>query len=160
MRFSPVFCTPLLLFCSACGTIPAVTTPAGSEQSPPPADATAERVKTLLARINDDHDILHADYTPAVRELRKIGEPALAPTLELMLSEDLHTRMRAQRVLEGVTMAQHGFVVGQGWKEDGGEERFRKFWFELGDLDYDAPSEKRAASVALWKKWLAGRAKA
>jgi hypothetical protein len=164
---------PLLLVCAGCGdgcgTKSAVTMSATSEQPalpvaleqpPPTADATVERVKTLLARINDDPDILHADYTPAVHELVQVGEPALAPTLELMLSDDRHTRMRAQRVLEGVTLVQHGFVFGQGWKEDQGEKRHRKFWSELGKLDYDAPPDKRAAGVAMWKKWLAGRVRA
>jgi hypothetical protein len=159
MRFLPIYCAAVLLLCGGCGPKHAITSVGSSEQPAPPTDATGERIKTLLAHINDEPDKLHADYTPAVHELIKVGEPALTLTLELMLADGLDTRLRAQRVLEGVTLVQHGFVLGQGWKEDGGEKRFRKFWSELGDLAYDSSPEKRAASVTLWKKWLAGRAK-
>lgn len=79
----------------------------------PPLDPVAERVKSLISRINDNPDKLHIDLTPAVGQPRRIGKPALLPCLELMLTDDVYTRLRAQRVIEGVVMIQHGFVFGQ-----------------------------------------------
>ena len=157
-------CMAVILLSGGCGTQPSVPTTTGSTKqpqppSPPPTDATAERVKTLLARIDDDPDPLHIDFTPTVHELINVGVPAILPTLDLMLSDDNLTRMRAQRVIEGVMGVEYGFVSGQGWKKVGGEEQWRKQWAELGDLDYQASSEKRLASVTLWKSWLASRAK-
>ncbi len=155
-------CTAVILLCGGCGTQPSVTitdSPHQPQPPSPPSDATAERVKTLLARIGDDPDPLHIDFTPAVSELIDVGVPAILPTLDLMLSDDKLTRMRAQHVIEGVMGVEYGFVSGQGWKKVGGEEQWRKLWAELGDLDYQASLEKRLTSVTLWKRWLASRAK-
>jgi hypothetical protein len=111
-------------------------------------------ISSLLRRINDDPDKLHGDSTPAVERLIDLGEPALAPVLELMLASDSDTRLRAQRVLEGVTMASQGFRRGQGWLETEGEERWRRFWASLGNLDWRAPAERRAEAVARWHAYL------
>jgi hypothetical protein len=113
-------------------------------------------VQQLYARLNDDPDPLHADYTPAVHELIRVGRPAIAQALDLIVSGDWYTRLRAERVLEGVTLVEHGFVFGQGWSRPGGEAEWRRFWARLGNLDFEAPLDKRAASVALWRAWLSG----
>jgi hypothetical protein len=109
----------------------------------------------LVKSINDDPDLLHADYTPSVRKLIEKGLPSVPYVLVLMTSESEYTRMRAQRVLAGVTMERYGFVVGKGWTQEDGEQKFRKFWKELGNMRWDDSLENRNKSVALWKKWLA-----
>src|SRR3954447_6369348 len=116
-------------------------------------------IKSLTRRINDDPDKLHGDSTPAVDRLIEIGEPALEPALELISSADRETRMRAQRVLEGVTMRSHGFRPGEGWRDRDAEEAWRQLWASLGNLDWDAPAARRAEAVERWRAWLTARDK-
>lgn len=111
-------------------------------------------IPSLLAQIDEEPDKLHSDSTPAVEALIEIGEPALAPVLELMLSPNRETRMRAQKVLEGVTLRLHGFRPGHGWDDRSHEDDWRRFWKSLGGLDWDAPEAERAATVARWREWL------
>jgi hypothetical protein len=120
--------------------------------SPPSVDP---RVAALFARLNDDPDHLHSDYTPAVHELIRVGRPAIPPALDLMLSEHRSTRLRAQRVLEGVVLIEHGFVFGHGWTRPDGEDAFRAFWKRLGDLGWDDSTEARRDSIDKWRVWLA-----
>src|SRR5215210_2755978 len=103
------------------GAVIAVALVAGCESSPDSASQSAgDPVQALYARLNDDPDLLHADYTPAVHKLIRVGRPALPRAVDLMLTGDEDTRMRAQRVLEGVTSVEHGFVFGQGWTRPDG----------------------------------------
>jgi hypothetical protein len=113
-----------------------------------------DEIAKLIAKIDDDPDILHTDYTPAVHKLIKIGKPAIDPVLDLMLASDKLTRLRAQRVLEGITMKTFGFVVGQGWTKDKGEMMFKEFWTKLGDLNWEADAEMRKNAVKKWREWL------
>lgn len=131
--------------------------PGPAEPALSPVD---QRVRELCDRINEDPDLLHFDYTPAVHELIDIGAPAIPPALDLMLSEDSDTRLRAERFLEGVTLKEHGFVFGQGWKKPSSEGDWRQFWKRLGSIDYKASREERVASISLWRAWLAERQKA
>jgi len=131
--------------------------PGPAEPALSPVD---QRVKELCGRINDNPDMLRFDYTPAVHGLIEIGAPAISPALDLMLSDDQDTRLRAERVLEGVTLQDHGFVFGQGWKKPEGEEEWRQFWKHLGSMHYKASRQDRIASIALWRAWLAERQKA
>ena len=117
------------------------------------------KIAELIKRIDDQPDKLHGDYTPAGAQLIDLGEPALAPVLDLMLAEDGATRMRAQRVLEGITMKTYGFVQGKGWMNAIGETRWRDFWLGLGNLDWEASKTARERSVSLWRHWLAERAR-
>ncbi|HEX4859935.1 MAG TPA: hypothetical protein VFV07_01775 [Rhizomicrobium sp.] len=111
------------------------------------------RIDDLLARLNEDPDKLHADQTPAVAALIAEGQAAIAAVLERMRGGDEPTRMRAQRVLEGITMAQLGFVPGQGWPDPGAEDRWRALWRSLGDFDWQAPSAQRERAIGLWQDW-------
>jgi hypothetical protein len=115
------------------------------------------RIEELLARLNEAPDKLHSDSTPAVEALIAQGEAALAPVLQRMAADDEATRMRAQRVLEGITMASLGFQPGKGWPDASAEGRWRALWRSLGDLDWQSPAGQRAQSVALWQAWLAQR---
>jgi len=107
----------------------------------------------LAATINEQPDSLHADYTPSVYALVRLGLAALPAVLPLLESEDRFTRMRAQRVLEGVT---------RDWSKrnapaqtrPGGEHRWRALWSENGSYDWQADTAARAASIARWKEWL------
>lgn len=114
-------------------------------------------IASLITKINEEPDKLHRDRTPAVRALIEIGEPALGPVLELMLAPQRETRLRAQRVLEGVTLRLHGFRPGHGWEDRSHEADWRRFWKSLGDLDWDAPEAERAAAVARWREWVQTR---
>jgi hypothetical protein len=116
-------------------------------------------IDELARMINADPDVLHSDYTPAVNRLIAIGEPALPTALDLMLSEDEMTRLRAQRVIEGVTMRMHGFQFGQGWTSQQGSADWESLWNSLGDMDYQAPLEYRHRALKLWKDWLSRQTK-
>ena len=163
MRRTGAYVSVLLAGCSG-EPRPQVTPTSSPAQVPPPpigqtTDPTAEQVRVLLARIDENPNPLHRNYTPAVHALIGIGEPALLLTLELMLADDRNTRLRAQTVIESVAAEQNGFVFGRGWTRPGGEAAYRKLWSELGELNWEDPKAKRAASVELWKKWLLGRVK-
>ncbi|HEY4114164.1 MAG TPA: hypothetical protein VGM17_08905 [Rhizomicrobium sp.] len=113
------------------------------------------RINELLARLNEAPDKLHSDHTPAVEELIAQGETVIAPVLPYAADGDEPTRMRAQRVLEGITMASLGFVPGKGWPDAAAEDRWRALWHSLGDLDWRAPAAQRVHAIALWQAWLA-----
>ena len=108
----------------------------------------------LVKTINDSPSTAHSDSTPSVTKLIELGDDAIMPTLPLLLSSDQFTRMRAQRVLEGVTIKRYGFRFGLGWSNTQGEEKWREFWRSLGSLDWQAPEDKRARSIELWVDWL------
>jgi len=116
-------------------------------------------IDRLARMINADPDKLHSDYTPAVHRLIEIGDSALQSALDLVLSDDEMTRLRAQRVLEGVTMRMHGFQFGQGWASAQGSADWERLWNSLGDLDYKAPLESRLQSVKWWREWLSRQTK-
>jgi hypothetical protein len=121
------------------------------EQAPAPRDVLEELVRT----INHKHDKLHPEWTPSVVKLIEIGDPAIPRMLDLMLSDDGETRLRAQQVLERVTTRKLGFVPGKGWLESGGADKWRTLWKSLGNLDWEASREERERSVKLWREWLA-----
>jgi hypothetical protein len=114
-----------------------------------------DQIERLIDQIDQAPDKLHGDYTPAVYQLIDIGRPALPDALGLMLSAEEPTRLRAQRVLEGITMGLYGFRPGRGWPHERDEEAWRSFWAGLGNLSYDAPAAARKESVRLWRQWLA-----
>ncbi len=108
--------------------------------------------QALAARINDDPDKLHSEMTPAVDSFIEIGRPAIPTLLDLMLSSDADTRMRAQAGLEGITMQMFGFRRGQGWSGNG-EDKWRMFWKKLGSLDWQDTESERRSDIALWRQW-------
>jgi hypothetical protein len=112
-----------------------------------------EKIARLVNKIDENPDLLHADITPAAEDLIDIGPDAIPVVLPLVLSEDPMTRLHASRVLYGVTAKMHGFVVGRGWPSDSREQACRALWASLGDFDWDAPEDRRAASVKRWEQW-------
>ncbi len=128
-----------------------------SQSSPTSANAD---VSYWIDRLDQNPDLLHVDYTPVVHRLIEIGAPALAPALDLMISADEMTRLRAQRVIEGVILVERGFVFGSGWSRGdarANDAAFREFWHTLGNLQYERPLDERRHAVELWREWLDSR---
>ncbi len=115
------------------------------------------KIDDLIQHINESPDKLHGDHTPASMQLIDLGEAALDAVLQLMLDQDPDTRLRAQRVMEGITMKVHGFIPGRGWESPAGEMQWRDFWRALGNVNWEAPLDARKQGVALWTHWLAQR---
>jgi hypothetical protein len=112
-------------------------------------------IERLVASLNDHPDLLHGDRTPAVEALVRHGVDALPHVLPLLEDGDEPTRMRAQRVLEGVTQA---------WVRErnparpltqGAAREWQRLWAENGSYDWRAPAGKRAEAVRLWRDWAA-----
>src|SRR5581483_12016253 len=107
--------------------------PAAQNQVAPPAPGVVDK---LVADLDRDADPLHADITPAVTALGKLG-PQIIPALrQPLLSKDEMTRLHAQRALEGALNTHFGFVAGRGWTQPGGEQRWRELWATNGGYDY------------------------
>ena len=116
-------------------------------------------VARLIAAINEHPDAAHGDYTPAVHALIALGLPALRATLPLLLASDDRTRLRAQRVLEGVT---------RDWVRQrmppapplsrSSDAAWLALWQQNGSYDWQADAEAREATVARWRHWLEGMA--
>ena len=113
------------------------------------------QVEDLLKRINENPDLLHRDSTPAVKELIRLGLPSLRyGLLELLLSNDPETRLRAERVLTGVTMAEMGFLLGVGWSKPEQEMKWRRLWKSNGAYDWESSPVSRRSSYAKWQQWV------
>ncbi|MGH9497263.1 MAG: HEAT repeat domain-containing protein [Candidatus Sulfotelmatobacter sp.] len=112
-----------------------------------------------IATLNDAADKLHADITPSVRTLGAMGLKVVPAVLELLLSEDAMTRLRAERVLAAILAAQHGAVAGRGFPSPKAEQAMRADWSANGDYDYSAVPGARRASVEKWRQWLARKEK-
>jgi len=110
-------------------------------------------LEACLGTLNDGEDLLHLDYTPAVRCLTEIGQPALPPLLDRLLADDEITRLRAQRAVEGITTKLFG-VNRENQTEV--EARWRKWWKEMG-YSYNADPETRRAGVARLRAWVESR---
>jgi hypothetical protein len=118
-----------------------------------------EQVAQLIRHINEKPFLDHADWTFASFALVKIGRPALKyGVLDLLVSPEELTRLRAWRVVEGVTLAEMGFVQGQGWPKGQDslmqDEKWRELWRQNGSYDPDAPKEARDSAYKKWVQWL------
>lgn len=118
----------------------------------------SDDVARLIAAINEDPDPAHGDLTPAVDALVRLGLPILASVLPLLESADPWTRLRAQRVLEGVTRA---------WVHERTPARpvtpkadydWLALWEGNGNFQWDATAERRAHALTRWRAWLEARA--
>ncbi len=105
----------------------------------------SDEIVTLVENINRSPEPLHADFTSEVRALVRSGLPAARAVLPLLLSPDELTRLRAQRVLEGVSR----HVAADSWGGD-----WALLWHENGDYQWRAEAEKRQAAVDRWRVWL------
>jgi HEAT repeat protein len=107
-----------------------------------------------LATLNDAPDELHLDSTPSVATLGAMGPKVVPAVLELLMSEDEMTRLRAQRVLERIVAAHHGMGEGKGLPSAAAEQAMRSEWSANGNYDYSAPADTRRASVEKWRRWI------
>jgi hypothetical protein len=114
-----------------------------------------ENIPAWIRAINENPDMLHLDYTPAVYKLSACGPKAAIATLPLLQSDNALERLRAQRVLEGVIHRKYGWKPGQGYLlGSNGEEKTKALWEEMGNYHVDASPGARAASIKKWGKWL------
>jgi hypothetical protein len=115
----------------------------------------ARRVQSLVARINENHDLLHSEVTSAGLDLQELGLPALRHgALELIVSDDRDTRRRGSYVLGSIVQDYFG-VSGRGWLDTRRREEFLRLWQALGDYDHDLPEPERRECYRQWKAWLA-----
>jgi hypothetical protein len=110
-------------------------------------------IEACTRTIDDGADELHADRTPAVRCLIDIGMPALPSLFDLLLAPGELTRLRAQRAVEGITLALPDF---QAADPQGRDARWRAWWQAIG-YAYDAAPEARQPGVARLRAWAAAR---
>lgn len=111
-------------------------------------------IKMLVQTINDNADRLHMDSTPSVQRLIELGLPGASAVLELLNAPDSHTRLRAQRVVEGVVMRLHGWRPGQGYADSEGQNRTAALLKANGDYKADASERKRKTAIGKWRRWI------
>jgi hypothetical protein len=119
----------------------------------------SSQLERLVAAINDHPDPLHGDRTPAVEALIAHGLVALPHVLPLLEGGDDMTRLRAQRVLEGVTNA---WVRERApaWPPTQADARaWQELWEENGPYDWRGTQEARREAVALWRAWMEAQAR-
>jgi hypothetical protein len=117
----------------------------------------AGEVARWIAAINDHPDAAHGDYTPAVHALVRLGLPAVGAVLPLLVADDQWTRLRAQRVLEGVSrdwVRQHGPPARP--HSPSGDQAWLALWQDNGGYDWRAAPEARRDALARWQRWLEG----
>lgn len=118
---------------------------------PAPAPTLAELVRT----IDDDPDILHGDYTPAVWALCGRGLDGAEAILPLLEAPSDTTRMHAGTVLACAVARYFRVRPGQGdTAEAGDDRRFAQAWKATGGYDRAAPLVARHAAVLRWQRWI------
>lgn len=110
-------------------------------------------IAACVRTINDGADELHLDRTPAVTCLIEIGMPALTPLLDVLLAPDQMTRLRAQRAIEGISLAQPEFQAPTRAARDA---NWRAWWQTIG-YAYDAGEEQRQDAVSRLRTWAGTR---
>jgi hypothetical protein len=107
-----------------------------------------------VSAINDDPDLLHTDYTPAVHRLSECGLTAAQAILPLLNSTNEQERLRAQRVLEGVIKRRFGWQSGQGFTNYEVEQNYIALMQLNGNYQADAPEARRLDAIKSWNHWL------
>ena len=114
-----------------------------------------DKIASLVKSINENPDMAHLDYTPAVFELITFEKEAIAAVLPLLNSTDKMERYRAQCVVEGVIQRNFGWKAGQGFPINSkGEELMREFWKANGNYNAAAVEKDRLAAIEKWEVWL------
>jgi hypothetical protein len=108
----------------------------------------------LVATINEAPDPLHGDRTPAVEALIQHGVASLPHVLPLLAGGHELTRLRAQRVLEGVTLAWVREHTPSRAMTRGDVHEWQELWRANGSYDWRGSPEARSESVRLWRAWL------
>ena len=119
---------------------------------PAPSPLLADLVRT----IDDDPDILHGDYTPAVWALCGRGLDGAEAILPLLEASSDTTRMHAGTVLACAVARYFRDRPGQGdTAEAGDDRRFAQAWKATGAYDRAAPPAARHAAALGWRRWIA-----
>lgn len=113
----------------------------------------SEEIDRLVASINEQPDLLHGDRTPAVQALIRHGPAVLPQVLSLLEQDDEPTRMRAQRVLEGITQAWVQEHIPSRPLTQGSAQEWQRLWRANGSYDWRAPAASREEAVRLWRDW-------
>ncbi len=129
------------------------STPSVDEASAATCTETSSELQTLVAQIDEEPDMLHLDFTPAVHALSERGAQAACAVLELLHAPDTFTRLHAQRVLEGVLMRRAGWRPGQGYADAEAEPRVRTTLQEIA-FAHDASEEERSEGATRWRQWV------
>lgn len=108
----------------------------------------------LAAAINEHPDHLHGDWTPAARALVEHGLAALPHILPLLEDDAELTRLRAQRVLEAVTLAWVRERVNAHTLTRADTQAWQTLWERNGAYNWRGAPSARAAAVARWRSWL------
>lgn len=114
----------------------------------------SSEIERLVAAINEHPDHLHGDRTPAVDALIAHGLPALPHILPLLESDDELTRLRAQRVLEGATLAWTKEHTSARPLTHADTQAWQQLWTRNGPYDWRADSVARREAVRRWRAWL------
>lgn len=112
-------------------------------------------IERLVAAIDENADLLHGDRTPAVEGLVRHGIAALPHVFPLLEEGEERTRLRAQRVLEGVTQAWVQEHTPSRPMTRASDREWQNLWRENGSYDWKAPADARQESVRRWRDWLA-----
>ncbi|HEX9988145.1 MAG TPA: hypothetical protein VGE45_06655 [Chloroflexia bacterium] len=111
-------------------------------------------IKILVQTIDDNANPLHSDFTPSVLKLSEMGIPGAKAVLDLLDAPRYETRLRAERVLEGVVMGRNGWEYGQGYTDDDGQQKTNDLLKANGSYRADAPPKERRESIEKWRQWL------
>ena len=114
----------------------------------------SSEIDRLVASIDDNPDLLHGDRTPAVEALVRHGLAALPVVFPLLEQGEEHTRLRAQRVLEGITQLWVREHTPSRPLTQGAAREWQDLWRENGSYDWRGPAEARAEAVRRWRDWL------
>jgi hypothetical protein len=139
----------------ACGpqASPAVPTPdlaVGPHVACPAPTAT---IRALVDRLDADADPLHSDHTPSVHGLVERGVAGGCAVLDALGSENVDTRLHAERVVEGVIELRYGFRAGRGFRDQYDEERVATTLRAI-DYHHDGTLDARRRGIQRIRDWL------
>jgi hypothetical protein len=119
------------------------------------ADMTDDKLVGLVREIDENPDPLHVDVTPAVLQMTELGLPAAKAVLELLDAPEWPTRIRAQRVIEGVVMRRYGWQPGHGYPNPHeGQKKVADVLSSNGSYDAKSSSEHRREAIVKWRQWI------
>ncbi|MCB9230608.1 MAG: hypothetical protein H6581_03050 [Bacteroidia bacterium] len=111
---------------------------------------------SLVKIIDQDPDILHLDFTPAVHDLIGCGLPGAAVCIDLLQNPDPYTRLHAWTVIRGVARTETGWRRGSSFTQDMTLE-FNQFMEANGEFDPDAEPAEQSGTIQRWQNWIMQR---
>lgn len=107
-----------------------------------------------IKTIDDSPDELHYDHSSSTSCLMNLGEISLLPVVELLLSKNEMTRIRALNVIAGILY--RTFEDPDAENDHVNVVKFGEWWDEIG-FDAEASLEDRKVSIENFKVWFANR---